>query len=163
VIVVVMGPAGSGKTTVGQALAHSCGWDFVEGDLLHPPANVEKMRAGHGLTDADREPWLAAVRQVIVQSIAADRPMVVTCSALKQRYREILSAGLVGVQLVYLQADRATLERRLAARAGHFAGPALVDSQLAALEEPAGDAITIDATQSPDAIVAQIRSQLPSC
>jgi carbohydrate kinase (thermoresistant glucokinase family) len=156
VVVIVMGAAGAGKTTVGQALARALCWRFVEGDEYHSVEAVAKMRGGQPLTDADRRPWLAALHAVIEAAVARREPLVVTCSALHERYREVLRGTLRGVRFVYLKADAATLRERLTRRTGHFAGPALVASQLAALEEPR-DAVTIDATRSVDEIVDTVR------
>ncbi|MBW8867188.1 MAG: gluconokinase [Acidobacteria bacterium] len=155
-VVIVMGAAGAGKTTVGQALARALCWRFVEGDEYHSVEAVAKMRGGQPLTDADRRPWLAALHAVIEAAVARREPLVVTCSALHERYREVLRGTLRGVRFVYLKADAATLRERLTRRTGHFAGPALVASQLAALEEPR-DAVTIDATRPVDEIVDTVR------
>jgi len=156
VVVVLIGAAGAGKTTVGRALADALGWRFVDGDDFHSPAAIGKMRAGAALTDADRAPWLAALHQVIAGAVGRREPLVVACSALRARYREGLRGDLRGVRFVYLKADEATLRCRLTERAGHFAGPALITSQLATLEEP-HEGLTIDATQPPERIVAAIR------
>ena len=155
-VVVLIGAAGAGKTTVGRALAGALGWRFVDGDDFHSPAAIAKMHAGAALTDADRAPWLAALHQVMAIAIGRREPLVVACSALRARYREELRGDLRTVRFVYLKADEATLRRRLTDRAGHFAGPALVQSQLAALEEPE-DGLTVDATAPPERIVASIR------
>jgi gluconokinase len=159
VVVIVMGVAGAGKTTIGRALAAATGWRFVEGDELHTPAAVEQMRAGIPLTDADRESWIAALHQIIAAATNRREALILSCSALKERYREALRGDLCGVRFVYLEADPETLARRLASRAGHFAGPSLLPSQLAALEPPI-DEITIDATQPTDQIVHAIRLEL---
>ena len=155
-----MGPSGAGKTTVGHALAVALGWAFVEADELHSTENVEKMRRGEGLTDADRAPWLESIRRVVAQAIAQRTPTVIACSALKQSYRDIIRDGFAGVHFVYLQADAALLRERLARRTGHFAGPALIASQLATLEEPGDDALTVDASHTPEEIVTEIRRRL---
>jgi carbohydrate kinase (thermoresistant glucokinase family) len=159
VVVIVMGAAGAGKTTVGQVLAGALRWRFVEGDDYHSVEAVAKMRGGQALTDADRRPWLAALHAVVDAAIARREPLVVACSALHERYREVLRGTLRGVRFVYLKADAATLRDRLTTRTGHFAGPALVQSQLAALEEPR-DALTIDATRPVDEIVDAVRYEL---
>jgi carbohydrate kinase (thermoresistant glucokinase family) len=159
VVVIVMGAAGAGKTTVGQVLAGALRWRFVEGDDYHSVEAVAKMRGGQALTDADRRPWLAALHAVVAAAIARREPLVVACSALHERYREVLRGTLRGVRFVYLKADAATLRDRLTTRTGHFAGPALVQSQLAALEEPR-DALTIDATRPVDEIVDAVRYEL---
>jgi len=156
VVVILIGAAGAGKTTVGRALADALGWRFVDGDDVHSPAAIAKMRAGGALTDAERAPWLAALHQVIASAIGRREPLVVACSALRARYRERLHGDLRMVRFAYLKADEATLRRRLTERAGHFAGPSLITGQLAALEEPE-DGLTIDATQPPERIVAAIR------
>jgi carbohydrate kinase (thermoresistant glucokinase family) len=156
-----MGVSGSGKTTVGALLAGKLGWPYAEADEFHPPANVAKMAAGHPLTDEDRWPWLQAIRAWIDARLTGGEPGVVTCSALKRTYRDLLREP--GVTLVYLHGTRELLERRMAARHGHFFKPALLDSQLTALEEPTPDegvvTVSIDATpaQIVDAIVAATR------
>lgn len=155
-VIVLIGAAGAGKTTVGRALAEALTCRFVDGDDFHSPAAIAKMRAGGGLTDADRAPWLAALHQVIATAVDRRASVVVACSALRQPYRDALRGDLRAVRFVYLKADEATLRRRLTERAGHFAGPALVASQLAALEEPV-DGSTMDATEPLDRIVAAIR------
>ena len=155
---IVLGVAGSGKTTIGRALADRYGWRFVDADDHHAPAAIAKMRAGVALTDADRAPWLASLHAIA--AAVADRRdhIVIACSALKQRYRDVLRGTLRNIRFVYLKADEATLRRRLAERSGHFAGPELLTSQLADLEEP-GDALTVDPTRPPEAIVDTIANQ----
>jgi carbohydrate kinase (thermoresistant glucokinase family) len=138
-VLVVMGVSGSGKSTVARELAGRLGWRFQEGDDLHPPENVAKMHAGTPLTDADRLPWLHIIAAWIDARSAANEPGIVTCSALKHAYRDILIGGRPHVRLVYLQGDKAVIARRLGARKGHFMPPALLDSQMATLEEPAPD------------------------
>src|SRR5579884_1235439 len=130
-IVVVMGVSGAGKTTVGRALAAALGWPFVDADDLHPAANVEKMRRGQPLDDADRAPWLAAV----ASTIRSMRDGVVACSALKRAYRDLLRVR-DDVRFVYLAVDEKVLAARLAARQGHYMPPSLLPSQLATLEPP---------------------------
>ena len=146
-----MGVAGSGKSTVGRLLAERLGWPFLDGDDFHPPENVEKMRQGIPLSDADRLPWLEHLRELVSRSGSA----VVACSALKESYREILSGGDPRVRFIYLRADPALLAARLEKRTGHFFARTLLDSQFAALEEPEG-AITVDASQPPEATVEAI-------
>lgn len=133
---VVMGVSGSGKSHIGAALAQAWGVAFVEGDELHPAANIAKMRAGMPLDDADRRPWLAA----IAAAIAAHRGkgVVVACSALRRTYRDVLRQADPALRLLYLRVPRDELARRMRARR-HFMPPALLDSQLATLEEPAAD------------------------
>ena len=155
-VVVVMGVSGAGKTTVGAALAATLTWGFVEGDRLHPAANTNKMRAGVALTEQDRAPWLAALHAVVERAVERRESMVIACSALKSRYRDVLHGGCRGVRFVYLKVPQGDAVARSAARVGHFAGPALVPSQFAALEEPA-EALTIDGTLPPERIVEAIR------
>jgi gluconokinase len=157
-VVIVMGVTGAGKTTVGTALAAELMWRFVEGDLLHPPANVAKMRAGVALTDADRAPWLAAVHAIVSRATDRREHLVVACSALRERYREALRGNLRDVRFVLLKVPEDVAAARAAGRAGHFAGPELVPSQFAALEAPSTEALTVDATLPPDRIVAVIRA-----
>jgi len=137
-----MGVSGCGKTTIGRALADAMGWAFLDADDFHPEANVAKMRAGTPLTDDDRWPWLDRLAAEMAAVNAHGASAVLGCSALRQAYRDRLArAG--GVRIVYLKGDRATIEPRLAARAGHYMPPSLLTSQFAALEEPA-DAIVVD-------------------
>jgi gluconokinase len=158
VVVILMGVAAAGKTTIGRALAGELGWRFIDGDDWHTPAAVEKMRGGGALTDADRAPWLAALHGLIAAALDRRQHLVLTCSALHERYRVALRGALASVRFVYLKADEATLRRRLEERAAHFAGPALLASQLAELEEPA-DALAIDATLPPERILGTIRDE----
>lgn len=154
-----MGPSGAGKTTVGRALADAVGWRFIEADDLHPPENVAKMRQGVGLTHVDRMPWLSAVRSEMEHADARGESAVMACSALTDEYRAILSAGLDSVRFVYLHADPELLAERLRTRRGHFAGPALLPSQLATLEQPGHPALTLDAGLPVDRLVADIRRE----
>ncbi len=154
-VVVVMGVSGSGKTTVARALAEACGWDFGEGDDLHPRSNVEKMAAGLPLTDADRLPWLRSVRAWIDGRADAGRDAVIACSALRRSYRDVLRRP--EVVFVLLDGDRDTLLARMRARHGHFMPASLLDSQLATLEHPGPDerAVTVPITWDvPDQIEA---------
>jgi len=155
-VILIMGVAGSGKTTVGQQLAQELKWSFADADDFHPSANIAKMAAGQPLDDADRAPWLAAIRSYIADCIARGENSVVTCSALKKRYREIIRVDPGVVRLAYLQGSRELLWSRLAARKEHFMRPEMLDSQLAALEPPA-DALTLDIALQPAELVAQIR------
>jgi gluconokinase len=159
VIVVVMGVTGSGKTTVGRLLAAALGAEFIDADDHHPPANVAKMRAGTPLTDADREPWLERLNALLRERTARGASVVLACSALKAAYRDALLRELPDARLVYLRGSRELIGARLAARRGHYMNPALLDSQFAALEEPA-DAIVADAAGTPEAIAAAVRRQL---
>jgi carbohydrate kinase (thermoresistant glucokinase family) len=143
-VLLVMGVSGSGKTTVGKALAEALGWPFEEGDDLHPPANVAKMKAGVPLTDEDRAPWLAAVARWIDDQALRGEPGVITCSALKRAYRDRLRADRPHLWLVFLEGSRRVIAERLAQRHGHFMPASLLDSQLAALEPPGEDEPVID-------------------
>ncbi len=151
-----MGVAGSGKTAVGRALADALGWRFEDADAYHSAPSIAKMRRGVPLSDADRAPWLAALRTLVERAIDRREPLALACSALKEEYRQRLAGGLRGVRLVHLTADEATLCRRLESRPSHFFGPSLLASQLAALEPPR-DALTLDTTASIDQVVAAIR------
>jgi gluconokinase len=156
-----MGPAGSGKTTIGILLAKQLSWEFADADDFHSPANKEKMSRGLGLSDEDRIPWLQAIRNAMDQWLAERRGVVLGCSALKRSYREQLGvhANSRDIRLVYLKGTYDLLLERLRARKGHYATEGLLASQLADLEEPT-DSITIDVSRSPEQIVAEIREQL---
>ena len=158
-VILLMGAAGSGKTTIGRALANALGWGFRDADDFHQPANLAKMATGQPLTDADRAPWLAAIRAHLDATIARGENAVVTCSALKAAYREILGVARMPVKLVHLAGDPALLAERLAGRRDHFMKAAMLASQLATLEPPLA-ALTIDIANPPDQIVAQIRHAL---
>jgi gluconokinase len=153
-----MGPAGSGKTTVGKLLAAQLAWDFFDGDNFHSPANIEKMSRGIPLHDEDRIPWLNSIREAMLQWDSNGRNAVLACSALKRSYRERLQIN-PHVKLVYLKASFELLRERLHSRKGHYAGEQILAGQFADLEEPA-DAITIDAAQPPEQIVADVRERL---
>ncbi len=153
-----MGVLGSGKTTIGSLLAQQLGWEFADADSFHPPENIEKMRSGRPLSDADREPWLKAIHSAISEWLAAKRSVVLACSALKRSYREQLVIA-PEVRLVYLKGTRDVISRRVHARFGHFATEKLLASQFADLEEPSA-AIVVDVNQAPEEIVAQIRREL---
>ena len=153
-----MGPAGSGKTTIGELLASQLAWDFFDGDSFHNDANIEKMSRGIPLTDDDRIPWLQSIREAMVQWEARGQNAVLACSALKRSYREVLRFS-PNVKLVYLKGTYELLSERLRSRKGHYAGEQLLASQLADLEEPV-DGIMIDASRAPEEIVAEIRKQL---
>jgi len=161
-VIVVMGVEGSGKTTIGSVLARRLGWPFEEGDALHPPANVARMRAGHPLTDADRRPWLEAVAAWVDARLDAGENGVITCSALKRAYREMIDRGGRGVVFVFLRGSRELIAARLGERLGHFMPASLLDSQLADLEPPAADerAITADIGGAPEAIADEIVARL---
>ncbi len=153
-----MGPAGSGKTTVGKILASQLSWEFADGDDFHPSANIEKMARGVGLTDEDRVPWLQSIHDAMVEWQAQGRDVVLACSALKRSYRELLGINS-NVRLVYLKGSRELLQERLHSRKGHYANEQLLASQLTDLEEPT-DAITVDAAKYPEEIVTEILKRL---
>lgn len=163
-VLVLMGVSGSGKTTIGEAVATRLGWPFLEGDALHPAANVAKMSGGTPLTDEDRWPWLDAIRAWIDARVTDGTHGVVACSALRRSYRERLGIGRNGVGVVVLRADRALLIARLAARKGHFMPVTLLDSQLATFEMPDADehAIVVDIGGTPDAVVDAVMRKLDS-
>lgn len=154
-IVVVMGVAGSGKTTVGLLLAERLGVAYTEADSFHPPANVAKMAAGQALDDDDRYPWLVAVADWIRDRNRAGQGGVVSCSALKVRYRDLLRQANAGVWFLHLEADRDLITRRVADRRGHFMSVSLVDSQFEALEplQPDEAGAIFDASDPPEDIV----------
>jgi gluconokinase len=159
-VLVVMGVAGCGKSTLAALLAQRLGWPLQEGDALHPQANVDKMAAGQPLTDADRWPWLRLTAEWIDARTAADEPGIVTCSALKRAYRDVLRHE--GVRFVHLTGTRDLLAQRMQDRSGHFMPPSLLDSQLATLEAPGADeaAITIDIALAPEAQLAAVLAWL---
>ncbi|HEV8096326.1 MAG TPA: gluconokinase [Burkholderiales bacterium] len=161
-IVVVMGVSGSGKTTIGTALADRLGWAFVEGDDWHPPQNVAKMSAGTPLTDEDRWPWLDRLNAELRARDARGESVVVTCSALKQSYRDRLTRGLARWELVFLHGSFELLSQRIAERKHRFMPAALLQSQFDALEPPA-KAIAVDVAQpqeqSVERIVAALREE----
>ena len=156
--VIVMGVSGCGKTSVGERLADALNCRFIEGDSLHPAANIEKMSAGIPLTDDDRWPWLDIIGGLIGDSVARGERVIVSCSALKKIYRDRLRAAAGGrLAFVYLEGSRAVFEKRMQARAGHFMPASLLDSQFATLEPPTGepDVVTVDVDLTIDAIVAK--------
>ena len=156
---VIMGVSGSGKSLIGARLARALHVAFVEGDDLHPPDNVRRMAAGIPLTDNDRKGWLMAIAARLREAKRAGVGLVASCSALKRRYRDLLrSSGDARAQFVYLAGTRALLAERLAGRRGHFMPPALLESQLETLEEPAPDerAWVCDIRETPEMIVASL-------
>jgi carbohydrate kinase (thermoresistant glucokinase family) len=157
-ILVIMGVSGSGKTTIATLLAKSLGWPFRDADEFHPKANIEKMKSGVPLTDKDRLPWLDAIAAWIDQELARRASAIVTCSALKRSYRDIIIDGRKSVRLIYLKGEKALLEARLAGRHSHFMPSSLLQSQFDDLQEPGADehALTVSVEATPDSIVAQI-------
>jgi gluconokinase len=157
-----MGVAGSGKTTIGEKLAERLGWPFEDGDRFHPKANVEKMSAGHPLTDEDRWPWLQAIADEIDRVGKQAAHVVIGCSALKRSYRDVLVHGRDDVRIVYLDGTQELIARRLAARKGHFMPPSLLESQFRTLEVPGPDehAITVSIDVSVEQIVSNIARKL---
>jgi gluconokinase len=149
-VLVVMGVSGSGKSTVAAMVAEELGWDFAEGDAMHPQANVDKMHAGTPLTDEDRWPWLDVIAAWIRSHLDDDTPGVVTCSALKRSYRDVLRAP--GVVFVHVAGDGSLIEDRMSKRSGHFMPTSLLQSQLATLEPPEDDEahITVAADRTPE-------------
>ena len=157
-IAIIMGTTGAGKTTIGTMLAAQLNWEFADADAFHPSANIEKMSRGIPLNDADRAPWLAAMRKAILEWIAAGKNVALACSALKRAYRDELRPS-PEVKIIYLKGDYALFAERIHHRHGHFAGEGILAGQFADLEEPE-DAFTIDASLSPEEIVAEIRKHL---
>ncbi len=157
--VIVMGVAGSGKSTVGAALAARLGWEFRDADGFHPPANIAKMKAGTPLTDEDRWPWLNAIRSHMDAENAAGRSGVIACSALRESYRDVLGRGLPWVLFSHLAGSKELIASRMQARAGHFMPVALLDSQFATLETPV-DAIRLDIAKPPEALVEEVVRRL---
>jgi gluconokinase len=158
-VVVLMGVSGSGKTTIGTMLARELGWEFHDGDELHPETNRRKMHAGIPLTDEDRRPWLVAIHDLIARCISDGARAIVACSALKQSYRDMIVVDPTTVRLVFLNAPRTLIAERLRKRTGHFFDPALLGSQFDTLEEPS-DAIEIDASPAPKEVCRAIRTRL---
>ena len=156
---VVMGVSGCGKSSVGKALADSLGWGFYDADDFHPPANVAKMATGIPLNDSDRASWLASLHELISSSLKADKPGVLACSALKERYRQQLIKSNDGVQIVYLKGSYDLIWSRMGKRTDHFMKPQMLRSQFETLEEPT-NALTIDISLPVDEIVREIISDL---
>ena len=159
-----MGVAGSGKSLIGAALAHALGIEFVEGDEFHSAENVERMSRGIALTDDDRARWLRSLATRIREAKEAGVGLVISCSALKRLYRDILRGGASDLRFVFLKGDRALIAKRLAGRRGHFMPPSLLDSQFATLEEPSPDenAWVCDIRKSPQELVAALLASVPA-
>jgi gluconokinase len=158
-IIIVSGVSGSGKTTIGELLAKSLNWDFQDADSFHPSSNINKMRQGVALTDADRIPWLETLQIAIQKWLQENKNVVVACSALKAKYREYLLVDRELVQLVYLQGSFDVISQRLSQRENHFMSGQLLQSQFDALEEPV-DAIKVDISRSTAETLAEILQQL---
>jgi gluconokinase len=156
-VIVLMGAAGAGKTTVGRRLAEQLAWPFLDGDALHPPENIAKMRRGTPLTDDDRRPWLQALRESVVGCIAQGSNAVLAASLLTRGHRAVvLAQDEAQIRLVYLCVSRSLLGERLTVRTSHFAGVPLLESQLALLEEPQ-NALMLDGSQPVEQLVQNIR------
>ena len=160
-VIIVMGVSGSGKTTIGRALADALHWRFSDADDFHSPENVEKMKRGIALTDQDREPWLRAIRAAIEQWKRDEPGHILACSALKENYREILGQNDPDVRFVYLQGGFDLISQRLKERRSHFFNAALLRSQFDALEIP-GDAVVVDISGDPQKIVQAIMDRTRS-
>jgi gluconokinase len=160
--VVIMGVSGSGKTTVAMALAHQLGWDFAEGDAFHPDENVRRMRSGHALDDEDRWPWLRRLAEWIGARERQGVSAVLTCSALKRSYRDLLRDGHPSVWFAFLAVDREVLLDRVVRRSGHYMPPSLLDSQLETLEplQPDEPGVTLDADRPGEEVVAALIAAL---
>lgn len=157
-IILIMGVTGSGKSTIGKTLSAALGWKYFDADDFFSPASVQKMRQGIPLDDNDRQPWLEQLRALIQGTLTKDESAILACSALKQRYRELLVID-DRVQLVYLKGDHGVIEGRLRARRNHYMNPKLLDSQFQILEEP-DSGLHVDISPSPEDIVNTIRERL---
>ena len=157
-IILIMGVSGSGKTTIGQQLAEVLHWQFQDADQFHPAANIEKMRSGIPLSDADRLPWLLAMQQAIAAWSETHTNTILACSALKAEYRQMLCQSSQ-VKQIYLKGSFALIQQRLQQRQGHYMKADLLQSQFETLEEPQ-EALWVDIDQAPEAIVTQIRKAL---
>lgn len=156
----VMGVSGSGKTTLAKALAERLGWDFFDADDFHPPGNIAKMTVGIPLDDSDRTPWLASLHERLLSTMKADRHPVLACSALKERYRTQLLAGLDGIVIVHLAGSYELIRSRLEGRRGHFMRAEMLRSQFEALEDPL-DALVLDASKPLEQLLDEILAAYP--
>lgn len=161
--IILMGVAGSGKTSTGQLLAKKLGWSFRDADSFHPPENIAKMSAGQPLNDNDRKPWLLAIAEYLDEEIHHGRSCVVTCSALKRRYREAIAGSRRDIQIVHLAGDFDLIAARMAARKNHFMPTSLLKSQFEALEQPEMDenVWTVSVAPSKEGVVDEILRRLP--
>jgi len=159
-IVMLMGVAGSGKTTIGELLSEKTGWPFFDADTFHPRSNVELMEKGIALTDKERAPWLQNIHTKMVEFFERGEDGIFACSALKKEYREVLKKDLPGLFIAHLHGDKDTIRGRVATRKGHFMPASLVDSQFATLEMP-DDALILDVHTPPEEIVKAILQALP--
>ena len=153
-IFVIMGVSGSGKTTIGKAVSNKFGWKYYEGDEYHPVQNIEKMKNGIALNDEDRLPWLLYLRTIIEEAVNRNENIVITCSALKEAYREVLKVNN-DVKFVYLKGSYDLIKKRMEERTNHFFKPEMLKSQFEALEEPV-EAIKIDITKSTESIIKDV-------
>lgn len=153
-----MGVSGSGKTTVGEALAQKLGWDFFDADDFHPPENITKMINGIPLSDSDRAPWLASLHQLLASTLKSNRHPILACSALKEKYRAKLLNGLEGVGIIYLAGNYDLIWSRMSAREGHFMRPEMLRGQFAALEEPE-NVFALDVSMSVEEMIDKIMAR----
>lgn len=158
-IILLMGVSSSGKTTIGERLSQILNWPFFDGDSFHPPENIEKMRKGAPLNDQDRSPWLQAVREKIESERAKGSGAIFACSALRERYREILISGVADLVLVHLSASQEKLRERALRRVHQYMPASLLDSQFEALEVPQ-NAVVVSVEGEIDGTVAELISQL---